>query len=90
MSKAILIMDMPKNCAECSLCGTQDGEYFCIPDDFAHYLGDSYVNRFCENKPEWCPLKPIPEKTIPFPIDDEEQKQFCKGWNACIDEILKP
>ena len=87
MSKAILVMEMPKNCAECNLCGTQDGEYFCIPDDFAHYLGNSYVNHSCESKPDWCPLKPMPEKQT-----EESVRCYCPwedGWNDCIDEILK-
>ena len=86
MAKAILVMDMPKNCAKCNLCGTQDDEYFCIPDDFAHYLGDSYVNHSCESKPDWCPLKPMPEKRDMRFLDDASE-YYRQGWNACIDAI---
>ena len=51
MSKAILVIDMPKNCAECPLVEILGDEYFCIPDDFNHYLGDSYVKHSCEQRP---------------------------------------
>lgn len=89
MSKAFLVMDMPKNCAECDLCVTQDDEYFCIPDDFAHYLGSSYVNHSCENKPDWCPLRPVPEKDNKSYFSDEYSDGHKDGYNACIDEILR-
>ena len=64
MSKAMLVMDMPKNCAGCDLCSSQDGEYFCVPDDFNHYLGSSYVNHNATKRPEWCHLKEVPNSKI--------------------------
>lgn len=84
MSKAILVIDMPKNC------------YYC---DF-HYLSDGTVPscqlkfKVIDNatvKPEWCPLKPLPEK---YEIDKNKcsdpfyEFEFESGWNQCIDEIL--
>lgn len=89
MSKAVLVMDMPKNCAECNLCGTQDDEIFCIPDDFAHYLSSSYMNYSCKSRPDWCPLKPMPEKDIKSYFPDEYSDGHRDGYNACIDELLK-
>jgi len=88
MSKAILVMDMPKNCAECNLCGNQDDENFCIPDDFTHYLGSSYVNHSCESRPDWCPLKPMPNKDNKSYFPDEYSDGHRDGYNTCIDEIL--
>lgn len=87
MGKAILVMDMPKNCAECNLCGNQDDEYFCIPDDFTHYLGSSYVNHSCESRPEWCLLKPMPEKRN-TEYNPARNPYTTEGYNTCIDEIL--
>ena len=76
MAKAILVMDMPESCSRCPLeismrCSTCE-----MPTE-----------QNTKEKPSWCPFKLMPEKTIPFPVDDEEQKQFSKGWNACIDAI---
>lgn len=88
--KAILIMDMPKNCAECNLCSSQDGEYFCIPDDFTHYLDESYVSHNTTERPEWCPLKEVPKKRRTIGKESEnDQLCFNGGYNACIDEILE-
>lgn len=36
--------------------------------------------------PDWCPLKPVPEKKK---IDEYFYPNFDYAWNACIDEILK-
>lgn len=92
MSKAILIIDMPKKCGECIFkklhtdadktwcCGlitTLKSEMICVDKyDFP----DS-------NRPEECPLKLIPEK--------KDTNQFLSsrifeaaGYNECIDDIL--
>ena len=37
-----------------------------------------------ETKPNWCPLKPMPQKKE---ILDSRMKTAI-GWNECIDEIL--
>ena len=40
--------------------------------------------------PDWCPLKPLPEKKeYIVPIDNVESQKdiIAVGWNACIDEI---
>lgn len=86
MSKAILVIDMPKNCAECPLVEIHGDEYFCIPDDFNHYLGDSYVKHSCEQRPNWCPLKEMPQKPDYPPINESS---YVAGYNACIDKILE-
>lgn len=55
MSKAVLIIDMPKTCGHCPCC---DGEYgICEADEH---------RRECmvHNRPEWCPLKPY-KNSIP-------------------------
>lgn len=40
--------------------------------------------------PNWCPLKPLPEKKeYIVPIDNVESQKniIAVGWNACINEI---
>ena len=80
MSKAILIMDMPKNCDECIL-------YY--ERDYCDYCGirNEYIDiNVLQSKPEWCPLKEVLQKPDYPPINESS---YVAGWNACIDEILK-
>lgn len=79
MSKAILVMDMPKNCNECDV--------ICTKYYSALHNGDIAVL----TKPNGCPLKELPQRKgllnqLPMYDTDTHYEQ---GWNACIDEILK-
>ena len=42
-------------------------------------------------KPDWCPIKKIPERLEelkqPHSINDYQRKGFSKGFNTCLDEI---
>lgn len=58
MSKAILVMDMPKNCTECDL-------YVCYRQ-YAGDKGDSFCGKTKEDvdlskRPDWCPLIELPQ-----------------------------
>lgn len=85
MSKAILVIDMPKCCKECDLIihGTP---VFCaikLKDIKTH---DRYVE-----KPDWCPLRPMPEKQEEHPADyylfGSLGVAFTQGYNSCISQI---
>ena len=79
--KAILVIDMPKNCIDCPchfagmstvVCGVNKKKL--MSDDIETY------------KPDWCPLKPMPSKK---PHTEDVLEVFINtGYNACIDEIL--
>ena len=49
---------------------------------------------FDEDKPDWCPLNPVPEKAEVSDCDelcdtdDWYDSGYADGYNACIDEIL--
>lgn len=87
MAKAVLIMDeMPECCADCS-CG-----YF--------ESGTKKLNLICGatgedannvGKPDWCPLRELPEKISELKSGYENLSTSIRrvGWNACLDEILK-
>lgn len=84
MSKAVLVMDMPRHCIECRF----NDMDFC---QAIHRGGESIPDDMLEFKPDWCPLVPLPEK-ITEPIDaDDVGKDYSQGtmdgWNACIDAI---
>ena len=74
--KAILVIDMPENCRECPVqsCG------FCQAKDGGKFICDIKI------KPDWCPLKPMPQRAN-HP-DWCDGGRYDKGYNACIDEIL--
>lgn len=81
MSKSVLAIDTPENCRSCYLRGLTLNLQYCrgkLKD-----IKDTSV------KPDWCPLKPLPEK-----FDNKKDRKlgdfeplFKIGWNACIDEI---
>lgn len=79
MSKAILVMDMPKNCTDCPL---RDYEDNCKgqSEEKNNNAGT------WEELRESCPLRELPQKkkhTL-YSIG-----AYNTGYNACIDDILK-
>ena len=87
--KAILVVDMPKNCHECPLLAKDEENdlVYCQPLD--EYVEDTY-----EYKSYRCPLKSMPTKKKPlFDPDHCEIEKEIKivheivGYNRCIDEI---
>ena len=103
MNKAILVIDMPKSCADCKFC---DVEYKYDKDALSMgatcFLLD---DKSCEekigesSKQVWkdCPLKEMPSRTTKeyWTCDDGTDRYDAKwrkcearGYNACIDEIL--
>ena len=95
MTKAILVMDMPESCFGCSFwhINRNGGEDCCQALEVSRV-----VNSETYEKPDWCPLRELPEKKEEFEL------RKCKGsvkgtwkvplienkgFNACLDEILK-
>ena len=78
MAKGIIVVDdIPVICAECVFASLKIN---------GQYMWCNVKHEFCNNsKPDWCPIKPIKRK----PREARYQNEFEKGWNACIDEILK-
>ena len=85
MNKAILVIDMPSSCKECMMTYTGYHSDFCfvtrnIPSDVGHYV-------FTNTKPNWCPLKEVPDRKVVDWLADNAG--WSCGWNACIEEILE-
>ena len=94
MSKAVLVMDMPEICCDCNFCREiQEGIEACCElmdephDNTLCRIIDS-KNGYCQEKPNWCPLKELPHKryhsAYGVPIEMSEDKI----WNECISKIL--
>lgn len=93
--KAILVTDMPKNCAECLL---RYDYLYCVvfenmsvdPEKYDELReGYSYTSEYCDYRPPLCPLKPLPQKKKEYEEEINHNDDFYeKGWNDCIDEML--
>lgn len=91
--KGIIVVDMPETCLDCGFCEEIDeGTFACctIVLDEKSLYGRVIDADYCQNKPDWCPIKPVPEKKE-FPECFMYGELYGEeiGWNECIDEILK-
>lgn len=90
MAKAVLVMDNPESCFECNFlyCDEDTNLDSCQAREEARPV-DSETYK----KPDWCPLRKLPEKKEELSVDEYEfgglGKAFVSGWNACLDEIMK-
>lgn len=88
MAKAILVMDMPYDCTMCKFWNAEDDECYATGSEELS-LGD-----FEKTKPDWCPLRELPEKkdtltTLECHSNGKWTEGMKAGYNACLDEIVK-
>ena len=89
MNKAILVIDMPNSCNECKIRFDDEYSNWCPYDNLESNGVWKYVDS--GTKPDWCPLKPIPEKyDVLAAIENNPNydPSYDIGRNDCIDEIL--
>ena len=90
--KAILVLEMPSSCLECPIGEDMSIQIeTCIKCPFGKCVIDEEVM----TRPDWCPLKPAPQKQdICGKYNSEYYAQGGKpasykiGYNDCIDEIF--
>ena len=89
MSKSVLVMDTPeRGCISCSI-GQNDSNCR-ITRIYCPIAEETAFDEEAETIPDWCPLKPLPDKKeYIVPIDNVESQKdiIAVGWNAYIDEI---
>ena len=86
MAKAVLVMDMPECCVDCC-CG-----YFeRYTKELNLVCGATGEDANNVRKPDWCPLRELPEKITDLKSGYEDISTSIRrvGWNACLDEILE-
>lgn len=85
--KAFLVMDMPSKCAECPC--IYFNKYYKTYECRANMNYWKNVDFEYEKgrKPDWCPLKPMPNKKS-TEYNPCRNSYMAEGYNACIDEIL--
>ena len=100
MSKSILVIDTPENCYGCPFgteyCGNLEYEGCCELAGCLDYdvilMTEEHYDYESKSRPEWCPLKPLPErKEYIVPIDNVELQKdiIAVGWNTCLREITE-
>ena len=95
MSKSVLVVDTPKNCYDCPFgteyCGNLEYEGCCelaeCLDSDMRLITEEHYDYESESRPDWCPLKLLPEKDTKNHFPDEFEDGYAAGWNGCIDEI---
>lgn len=94
MSKSVLVIDTPENCSDCQFCYELDEgiEACCsISDDDKDASLMKKIDceyGYCQSKPDWCPLKPLPEEDHEDHYPDEWEDGYANGWNDCLKEIM--
>ena len=79
MSKSVLVIDTPENCYSCYLRKLIRNWSYCAVK--SERIKDSMV------KPDWCPLKPLPEKNKAPKVASGYELGYEDGWNKCLNEI---
>lgn len=79
MSKSVLVIDTPEDCYSCYLRMVSRDLHFCK-------VKSRRIKDVC-TKPDWCPLKPLPEKSTIENDMTDYQCGMVDGRNQCIDEI---
>ena len=83
--KAILVIEMPSSCMGCNFlhCEIEENKEYCEAREIRKQI---HLEK--EEKPDWCPLKPMIEKKDEDKAYTMTQLYRTQGYNACIDEIL--
>lgn len=83
--KAILVVDMPMNCYECSLCAE---EVIYGKTEFVCKGYGSIIESLDGN--DWCPLRPLPsqmEYNDNLWTSKAEEEYYKEGWNRFYETI---
>ena len=78
-------MKTPEKCLDCNLCALDmDGSLSC------YYYKKEICSNVGENnrRPEWCPLRELPEEDHENHYPDELEDGYTDGWNDCLREIM--
>lgn len=86
MSKSALVMKTPESCRSCYLCEFTLNLQYC--------RGKKKDIKDTSIRPDWCPLKSLPDKMKLTGVYGREYFQsngkmpsYKIGWNDCIDKI---
>lgn len=84
MDKAILVIYMPDCCGECPIHASYADSAFSIREYWCTTIGEDVNPKI---KPDWCPLKPAPEKYESYYLH-EWSAGYKIGWNDCVNYVV--
>lgn len=95
MRKSVLVMNTPENCYDCpfgtAYCGELEYVGYCEIADCLDYdvilMTEEHYDCESKSRPDWCPLKSLPEKSTTENDMTDYQCGMVDGRNQCIDEI---
>lgn len=86
MSKSVLVLDTPENCISCSI--SRDCSDILETCTFCPITGKCVLDKEAETIPDWCPLKPLPEKMDSLYFTrGGKSPDYKMGWNDCLNAI---
>ena len=80
MSKAVLVMDMPDSCMGCNFlyCDAENNSESCQAREKSRI-----VDLENDDKPDWCPLREMPEKKKTIGTESETERIYMNcGWKT--------
>lgn len=97
MSKSVLVIDTPENCYDCPFgtdyCGDSEYEGCCelaeCLDSDMRLITEEHYDYESESRPDWCPLKPLPEEDYENHYPNKWMDGYTNGWNDCLKEIAE-
>ena len=96
MSKSVLVIDTPENCYDCPFgtryCRDLEYEGLCELADCLDcneiLITEEHYDCESKSRPDWCPLKSLPEEDHKNHYPDEWEDGYADGWNDCLKEII--
>ena len=84
MSKSVLVIDTPGSCMGCNffICDGDTNMDSCMARETAKSVD---LEKY--DKPDWCPLKPLPEEKEEEYLRSKISLSWIRGWNTCISKI---
>lgn len=88
MAKAVLVMDMPESCDMCDFVDDEQPTRYGEKTLYCEVPGvGEEVTDYISCRPDWCPLRELPEKKETNYYMNNKGKGIVEGWNACLDAI---
>lgn len=76
--KSLIMFDTPKSCDECPCSYIENHLLMC--------QANGYEKVSSKERPEWCPLRPLPERKYPDGYY-YGWNMMAQGWNECLDAV---
>ncbi len=86
MGKGFVLIDIPESCEKCRFFSFDIAGCYCIVSDDENnpdYYRETTIKHGAK-KPEWCPIRKLPEKDLKNYYSDEYLSRYADGWNTCV------